>query len=1289
MSNTIMFEFSARDSFSQKVKTINNNMRLLSNEIKQAENSMKSSSDKLEGLGKKYEALGKAVEQQKNKIKTYNEEIKKNNESIEKNKQKLTDLAKKKEELSKQIDIAKKQYGEESKEVKKLQEELDKCNQQYRNTEASIASAEGKIQSYTTQVSNCETEISRLEAEMRACNEQIQEQSNKFLQASETLVKTGDKLQAIGGKISDVSEKFMAVGTAVLGVTGTLGKQAMEWESSVAKVNAIAKLTGDELVNYSNKMMEASNNTGQASSDIANSVYDAISSGIAVADAVDFVAQMNTLATAGFADLGQAIDLVTTVINAYGLEASDATDISDKLIKTQDLGKITVAEMASSMGKIIPTANSASVGLDQLCTGYAVMTSQGVKAAESTTYMNSMLNELSDSGSTVGKTLKEQTGKSFKELMESGTNLSDVMVILNKEAEKQGLQFGELWGSAEAGKAGLALLTDEGKKFNTTLEKMQNATGSTQEAFDILSETTEYKMNKSINQLKNSFISLGEGAVPMIEKLAEWIGNLAKFLGELDPKIVTTAMEFGAWTLGIGAVGTALGKTVTGVGKFMSVLGGLAKLLSSGVTSTTTLATGIAGVGTSTMSTVGALGTMTGALAPLALAIAGVGAVVYSLHEYNDMLGKSITTSREEMSWMERTLADLTGTMTYSKEELQQMGIIYEDFNENISPEFQQAVESMRDSIHNFNMDLAIFSADGIFGEEEIEELKNNFNTGVDASLESIRGRKEEVQNSWQETFIVDDGILDENEQTIIQYYNRQYDTAIEEVEKMKADVNEIFRKVVEEGYVLTPEDEQTIREYFARINEIELECLAGNEEEQLFAKNKFLSQIEKADADSAVKIGKQRKAQLEEELTDTEAYYDTKMQMLEKDIENTSGAEREAFLYELEQLKSEKEQKVQAKKDEINAIYDEIISGNENLKGEIDRFNLELFEGDDKKFNDRLNKLKQSNADMLTEEKTGMKQRYDAEKECWVQTTTLVDESTGEITGIIETWVDENGMHLETAEGYNADYKASTSEMAENMVVDYNRMKIKLQEYGGVTVDTSGQIINANGQVIGSIDQVIDENGDLITSVKDVNNNPIDIGDNTADVITGLQNTYNQVNNLNGKKATVTVETVQKTIFKTEYQNTTLPKLNFKPSYSATGTESSNEGLYVVNEPSAGWELINQPSGIQAYALSSLSDVGDYTYLEAGTQVMNHLASVESMRRDIKAEVARQLGSGGISKTDIDRIIKAIENSGTDVNITNDIDINNSSNVDMDKTNKGMEQLFKEQLRKYGKIKK
>ena len=122
---------------------------------------------------------------------------------------------------------------------------------------------------------------------------------------------------------------------------------------------------------------------------------------------------MNKLATGGFTDVTKAVDVLTTVINAYGLNAEEASNISDKLVQTQNLGKTTVDELAASMGKIIPTAKAANVGVDQICTGYAELTSSGIATAEATTYMNSMLNELSKSGTKTSDMLKNKMGKSF------------------------------------------------------------------------------------------------------------------------------------------------------------------------------------------------------------------------------------------------------------------------------------------------------------------------------------------------------------------------------------------------------------------------------------------------------------------------------------------------------------------------------------------------------------------------------------------------------------------------------------------------------------------------------------------------------------------------------------------------------------------------------------------------------------------------------------------------------------------------------------------------------------
>ena len=57
-----------------------------------------------------------------------------------------------------------------------------------------------------------------------------------------------------------------------------------------------------------------------------------------------------------------------------------------------------------------------------------------------------------DTGSNVSEILQNKTGKSFTELMNSGKSLTDVLSIIQEEANNSGKSFTELWSSENAGR---------------------------------------------------------------------------------------------------------------------------------------------------------------------------------------------------------------------------------------------------------------------------------------------------------------------------------------------------------------------------------------------------------------------------------------------------------------------------------------------------------------------------------------------------------------------------------------------------------------------------------------------------------------------------------------------------------------------------------------------------------------------------------------------------------------------------------------------------------------------
>lgn len=423
-------------------------------------------------------------------------------------------------------------------------------------------------------------EIIETEQNLKDLERQAQETNTSlsgFTQAAEKVGKFGDAATSAGKKMLPVTAAITAAG-------GASAKMAMDFEDAMAKVNTIADTTEVPLAELEKAILDLSNQTGISSTEIASNVYDAISAGQKTGDAVNFVSNSTKLARAGFADAGSALDVLTTIMNAYGLEASEVTRVSDVLIQTQNLGKTTVGELSSSMGKIIPTAKANGVALEQVAAGYALMTSNGVATAESTTYMNSMMNELGKSGTKVSDTLKEKTGKSFLELMKDGASLSDVLQIISDSAKEQGLAFGDLWGSAEAGKAGLILLGDSAAVFNGTLEQMQNSTGATETAFDKLN-TNSYTIQKALNQLKNTAIELGSAVMsvlaPVIVALAEKIKAFTTWFSGLSDGTKKMIVVIAGIVAAMGPVLIIIGKIATGISAVMSVVGMVAPVISA------------------------------------------------------------------------------------------------------------------------------------------------------------------------------------------------------------------------------------------------------------------------------------------------------------------------------------------------------------------------------------------------------------------------------------------------------------------------------------------------------------------------------------------------------------------------------------------------------------------------------------------------------------------------------------------------------------------------------------
>lgn len=422
-----------------------------------------------------------------------------------------------------------------------------------------------------------EKSLESLEGEMKNFGAVGKQQAESVAQS---MAQVGEKVQAAGQKVSAVGDALTASVSAPIAAAGVGAlKASLSYEDALAKLSTIADTSQVPMEELSNQILELSKVSGISAETLANNVYDAISAGQQTADAVNFVSNATALARAGFTSTDSALDILTTSLNAYGLAAEDVTRVSDVLINTQNLGKTTVDQLASSMGKVIPTAKANGVEIEDLAGVYAVMTANGIATAETTTYFNSMLNELGKSGSTAANAFAAGTehikegGLTMKEAMEMGWELTDVLSVLDEQAAESGTTISNMFGSAEAGKAA-AVLWDNGAKLNDAVEAMGQSAGATETAYGKLN-TTSFEIEKTINELKVTLLEIGDvlkaELMPVFEKVVKKIKELTGYISGMSVEEKEQMIKIAGIVAAIGPLLSVGGRLISGIGTVMTM----------------------------------------------------------------------------------------------------------------------------------------------------------------------------------------------------------------------------------------------------------------------------------------------------------------------------------------------------------------------------------------------------------------------------------------------------------------------------------------------------------------------------------------------------------------------------------------------------------------------------------------------------------------------------------------------------------------------------------------------
>jgi TP901 family phage tail tape measure protein len=315
-----------------------------------------------------------------------------------------------------------------------------------------------------------------------------------------------------------VKKVAKVISVALVAAFGLAIREAVKFEKQLAFVNTMLDDRTEPIMAQFGMALNAMAKTfGQSTQTLSKGLFDILSASIDAEKALGVLEISARSAVAGMTDTGIAADIITTIINSYGLAAEDAADISDKLFSTVKRGKTTFPELAQALGRVTSTASIAGMGLEELLATVATLTRAGVQTAEAVTSINGVLRAFLSPTEEAVMAAEEFGLELSSNTLKTIGFLGAVQKLNGAEAE----QLAAIIPNIRAFKAlAGALKSVEGLEKDFALISEESA-GKTQEAFEKMANTSSFKIAQVGERIKATGRAFGEPLLGPLDRLLE------------------------------------------------------------------------------------------------------------------------------------------------------------------------------------------------------------------------------------------------------------------------------------------------------------------------------------------------------------------------------------------------------------------------------------------------------------------------------------------------------------------------------------------------------------------------------------------------------------------------------------------------------------------------------------------------------------------------------------------------------------------------------------------------
>ena len=543
----VKFEADTKE-FNESIKRANTTMRTLTSELKLTSAEMRATGQSAELLQNKQNTLTQMIDQARIKQEALSQKLEAaravydgNSEVVQKLERQLNAAKTQQVNLQNQLNQTNTAIERQEDAFSNLSNEIDDQEtelKQLKDKYSSVVLEQGKT---SDKAQDLAREIKELNSKLQVNKAKLSESEHAADELTDAFGENGKQADELDGKYSVVAgtlanlaaSGIMFATQQIKELSGAVIDLGLNFTAAMSEVAALSGATDEELEMLEATAREMGATTQYSATDAATALKYMSLAGWDAEQMCGGISGVLSLAASSGMDLGNACDIVTDYLSAFGMEASQSAELADMMAFAQANANLTTENLAQSWKNCAAYLNAGGQDANTVTTALAMMANQGYKGAEAgtalTAIMRDMTAKMQDGAIMIGDTsiaVADAEGN-YRNMLDIVTDIEAATADLSETERATALATTFTADSTK----GLNLLlnagADEAQAFSDRLEDSEGAAAA-------MADTMNDNLQGDLRTMNSALEEVG---ISVFEELEEPLRDAAQTFTRDVPKI--------------------------------------------------------------------------------------------------------------------------------------------------------------------------------------------------------------------------------------------------------------------------------------------------------------------------------------------------------------------------------------------------------------------------------------------------------------------------------------------------------------------------------------------------------------------------------------------------------------------------------------------------------------------------------------------------------------------------------------------------------------------------------